>query len=1479
MKRIYFLILSILLMIGIVIVISFAWFTNTEFVEPDISGYSISSYFGGGDGSVNDPYQIKNERHLYNLAWLQYLGYFNKIGSGTTPDEDQDNPTSSTLTQYSFVITNDLDMSEWPLPPIGTSLRPFIGNLNGGNHTITNLNTTNRYQDFGTRHPSTVTNDNYTNVEIIGFIGAIGKLDETMENDEYTVSNEPTLTNITLMSNTVKSITDNVLIGSVAGYVNGLIADVGVKDATLKVSSTDVVRSIQNKVSNLSDYSVVGYAEDAYTTAKTNNNTTIYNPTTTYDHFTYYGMGNSDNWGGSLDMSSLYSRINTQINNTKLNSYVTNQIDYLNSDGTTLKESITVSGSPSSTHYAKSYGSSGSYLTQNTAPYSGYDYLTALYKDVITVKVSGTTSGYKILNPNGYYLNMTSQRVNNTVTFDTSISFDDDASTATVWIIDYDNGEYSISTYDSNDGNRYYLGTTDYTTLSLSTSNTFTWKYNSNSGYYATNNSTDYYLRFINSNWVVSNKRSYYITDGNGNYLTRSGTNVTNSTNQADATKWIFENEDTKSGIIYDESNTSYKLYTNGTTLTAPTNNQTSWSNNGSNFYNGSNNIIFNGTNWTIYKQAQFYIGYDGKYLTLNNDGSINNNVTDINSASIWTFSDVTTYPKGYISTTINGNTYYLRYNNGLTTTTSTNNRTSWSNSGDGIYYNNYYIQYKNSQWVATEAELNGYKISYTYNNTVYYLTATTTTISATTNSSNATIWKVDTNNNNYVYTIINDVYYYLYADTDDLAQISNDLNKVSQASWQNNSYGCGRKNGNTIQEGSYESWTLYYSGSSWIFANRSRDLKWANQYDSINQSLTNVLMPSESLANLHNQTITTSIGTATTYTRTSKNVPSEYNYIPLNTDTNNIVKDTNTGYLMSGGHSDNSGGLTAVDIRVAGAATSYSVSRLSTSVNSNGTIKSNKVYTYDSSGLHTINDSSNTYQKYAASRQSLETTLQAHTSAIGGIHFITSLISMNNMVTAPSVMINGDTYTNYQMPENSIDFQLKTRGYINFFATLYYPGSTTFFSLYQIKRDEDTQEILAINHIKEIYQNSNDKSQDYIYKYETADPVTNCIYSNGSNTLPSGYTKVFDTTWIETPSFATSDFEDKSNSSGYQNGGRFMKKLFYFEIPVNSGEFALGSVSGRDGGYLLYLDIGANAAAVDRTIVTQKNVTTKSDYKYVNGIQILDSNSTATTMDASNSAVAIIPASNSSIGDIVISRTDNTITFSQALNSTYLGKGITGNNLTLTALSPPTTVTENVLKYYDYNKAIDTLYVTTVTNDGTNNTGYNVYKILSDSNVLIADQNTSSTEILTKEYGLLKISSTGGGEPVDLSAVNVNTSTAEKELEYDFLVDTSDKNKIETTVEMNFEAITGNDTITNADTSINNAPASITFTNGRIVLTDDYVIEKAYKLTGDTITVTLDATTQVQIYVNVSRNYTFIINTKTATTSSTDIYTVAPSS
>ena len=78
MKKLIRMIILSFFTLAVLITASFAWFTNADFIEPNISGYSVAAYFGGGDGSTNDPFKIKNARHLYNLAWLQYLGYFNK---------------------------------------------------------------------------------------------------------------------------------------------------------------------------------------------------------------------------------------------------------------------------------------------------------------------------------------------------------------------------------------------------------------------------------------------------------------------------------------------------------------------------------------------------------------------------------------------------------------------------------------------------------------------------------------------------------------------------------------------------------------------------------------------------------------------------------------------------------------------------------------------------------------------------------------------------------------------------------------------------------------------------------------------------------------------------------------------------------------------------------------------------------------------------------------------------------------------------------------------------------------------------------------------------------------------------------------------------------------------------------------------------------------------------------------------------------
>ena len=90
--------------------------------KPDGSTYTDEEYKASDTPAA---YEIKTQEQLYNLAWLQYLGYFN------------DNAVY-------FYLSADLDMTGWVLPPIGTTEYPFVGSFDGNGYTISNLTVSNR---------------------------------------------------------------------------------------------------------------------------------------------------------------------------------------------------------------------------------------------------------------------------------------------------------------------------------------------------------------------------------------------------------------------------------------------------------------------------------------------------------------------------------------------------------------------------------------------------------------------------------------------------------------------------------------------------------------------------------------------------------------------------------------------------------------------------------------------------------------------------------------------------------------------------------------------------------------------------------------------------------------------------------------------------------------------------------------------------------------------------------------------------------------------------------------------------------------------------------------------------------------------------------------------------------------------------------------------------------------------------------------
>lgn len=270
---------------------SFAWFSNNNNVTRGFGGSTTGAYFARGNGSVTSPYVINRPIHLYNLAWLHYVGFF----KGEEP--------------Y-FIIERDLDMSGWTLPPIGTAENPFLGHLDGydtvhsegqsSTAKISNLTISNSFEKYNGKHPSSQTLSTFVSPEIIGLFGVIG---------DKTSAIEPSVKNLYLNKIAIDSTTNNALSGVVAGYVNGALSDIRINDSSLNLKDGT------NKLSgydSISKYTSVGYCEPNYQTTYVKNNTTMYEPQYVGNasfNPTGGSGGEDQGWGGSIDILSISKRV------------------------------------------------------------------------------------------------------------------------------------------------------------------------------------------------------------------------------------------------------------------------------------------------------------------------------------------------------------------------------------------------------------------------------------------------------------------------------------------------------------------------------------------------------------------------------------------------------------------------------------------------------------------------------------------------------------------------------------------------------------------------------------------------------------------------------------------------------------------------------------------------------------------------------------------------------------------------------------------------------------------------------------------------------------------------------------------------------------------------------------------------------------------------------------------------------------------
>lgn len=291
----------------------------------------------------------------------------------------------------------------------------------------------------------------------------------------------------------------------------------------------------------------------------------------------------------------------------------------------------------------------------------------------------------------------------------------------------------------------------------------------------------------------------------------------------------------------------------------------------------------------------------------------------------------------------------------------------------------------------------------------------------------------------------------------------------------------------------------------------------------------------------------TTYIGADTTSTTGTSGFPNTY--MPLNVSEDDIFSTMpkNTGYIVSGKASAANNHLSsqtgspsssdpessyynAGDIRVSRYAVLGNIDSTST------------IYTIGTSGLST---SMSGFKTYTDAKSEFDQNWD--NNWIYGLHFMDSSISENSTTTISNATINSTSYASYVALNNSITFRMKKDGFISFFAGTYFSvGETgennTFFSLYEVTRDPTTNAITDLTAVSKVCQKT-----DNTYEY---------------NTESTGSTVVFDSTWITNPTATPSNWVNRA--------------IYFFEIPVHQGEYALGSVSGKNGAYLMYLDIGA---------------------------------------------------------------------------------------------------------------------------------------------------------------------------------------------------------------------------------------------------------------------------------------------------------------
>ncbi|HHT67543.1 MAG TPA: hypothetical protein GX010_04950 [Erysipelotrichaceae bacterium] len=778
---------------------------------------------------------------------------------------------------------------------------------------------------------------------------------------------------------------------------------------------------------------------------------------------------------------------------------------------------------------------------------------------------------------------------------------------------------------------------------------------------------------------------------------------------------------------------------------------------------------------YTYVHNEGYYITDGTNYLTYSNGQLINSTSTD--TAGIWVFEQVSNYYYIYTYSDNQTTKYYLYYDNGsLGIINSTGTTRQWTVTQSGsdltIEYNSKKIYFYNNIWQLIPVA-NGYaqvKVVFHNNNYIANNGSSGNTPPATTSSASAAIFEVDSSNR--VYTIVGTTTLYLALYYQNYFNRSIRLiNSPSANRYYNFTYSGG------VLSSNYNGTNYYLRyNSGWTYTTSTSYVTDFTLIDDLSQpidysgyKLNNTLassaverdgpsayQTSSDLTQGANESRMYYTAQDTTYfpLNVENDGGSFSSAAALNTAINNgnfDPKESNTGYIISGSKiTDGTTSYTKDEstIRIS----KYSFGNISGSISSGDTYEQfldSKIYTIDLNNTRrTMGDvySENDYPRYMDSKNAFyynaltNGTNGSTNDYVFGLHFMDSTISMNNIVNASKVSVLGVEHDNYELPVESIDFNLKQKGKVNFFAGTYFPGNTSFFSLHEVERNGPT--ITAIKEIEEIYSNDvGSKTTKYsnIFKFKDGTYSKPYRFDGNQNKyeMDKYNTGDLQTPYVEYSIMDQTDFN--AYASTYNYTLRFKtsqigysstistNSLYYFEFPMNCGEYCLGSVPTVDGCYLCYLDIGANAAKTQRTIFYEHFQEIKRTFEYPLGVAIVKADSvSSSTVDPTDTANVVIYAGYQ--GALTITRDSvlNTVTLTRATGMTNNAKPTLigdlmwddtyelynihdpgNNNLTSEIVCEEVIADTRRVQFYDYNVNLEEVMITIITDTSTDGTNY----------------------------------------------------------------------------------------------------------------------------------------------------------------------------